>query len=92
MPRDLWVTVGRGGTGERLRLGMVGCGAIARWHLEAIGRAAIRTDVTAVVDVLPERAQALASATGAAPYADLEEALAADAFDAALVRGSPRSS
>jgi predicted dehydrogenase len=64
---------------------MVGCGAIARWHLEAIGRAAVRTDVTAVVDVLPERAHALASATGAEPYTDIEDALDADAFDAALV-------
>jgi len=70
---------------QRVRLGMVGCGAIARWHLDAIRRGVSRTDVTAVVDVLPERADVLASETGAKPYRDLEEALRADAFDAALV-------
>jgi len=64
---------------------MVGCGAIARWHLKAIDRATTRTDVTAVVDVVPGRAEALASVTGAQPYADVAKALADDAFDAALV-------
>ena len=34
---------------------------------------------------LPDRAEALASATGAEPYRDVEDALRADAFDAALV-------
>lgn len=70
---------------ERVRLAMVGCGAIARWHLEAIARGATRTDVTAVVDVVPAKAAALASATGAQAFSDVEEALCADAFDAALV-------
>ncbi len=64
---------------------MVGCGAIARWHWAAIERAAPRTEVTAVIDVVPGNADALASVTGAAPYSDLSEALRADAFDAALV-------
>jgi UDP-N-acetyl-2-amino-2-deoxyglucuronate dehydrogenase len=64
---------------------MIGCGAIARWHLEAIGRAANRTDVTAVIDVRAERADALAAVTGARPFADVEEALRSDVFDAALV-------
>lgn len=70
---------------QRLRLGMVGCGAIAGWHLEAIAKAAHRTDVTAVIDVRGERAVALAAKTNAKPYTDLEEALRTDAFDAALV-------
>ncbi len=70
---------------RRVRLGMVGCGAIARWHLEAIAKAASRTMVTAAVDVRGERAEALAAMTGAKPYTDLAEALQADVFDAALV-------
>jgi predicted dehydrogenase len=64
---------------------MVGCGAIARWHLEAIGRAATRTDVTAAIDVRLDQASALAATTGATPYAEVGEALRAEAFDAALV-------
>jgi len=64
---------------------MVGCGAIAKWHLDAIGRAALRTDVTAAVDVRPDKAEALAAATGASAYPNVEEALRADSFDAALV-------
>jgi predicted dehydrogenase len=64
---------------------LVGCGAIARWHLQAIARAATRTDVTAVIDVVPARAAALAAETGAQAYGDVEEALGAGAFDAALV-------
>jgi predicted dehydrogenase len=71
--------------GERVRLGLVGCGAIARWHLQAIARGAVRTEVTAVIDVVPARAATLASETGAQAYADVDEALGADAFDAALV-------
>src|ERR1700722_19049475 len=70
---------------QRVRLGMVGCGAIARWHLEAIGRAARRTDITAVIDVVPDAAHAMANVTGATPYTDVADALRADAFDAALV-------
>ena len=63
-------------TGERIRLAMVGCGAIARWHLDAIGRAAPRTDVTATVDVRLDMAEALAATTGASAYCSVEDALA----------------
>ncbi len=71
--------------GERVRLAMIGCGAIAQWHLRAIARGATRTDVTAVVDVVPGRADALAAATGASAYRDVDVALGAEVFDAALV-------
>jgi len=70
---------------ERLRLGMIGCGAIARWHLAAIRQSARRTDVTAVVDVVPARADAFGEAAGAKAYHELAAALDDDAFDAALV-------
>jgi UDP-N-acetyl-2-amino-2-deoxyglucuronate dehydrogenase len=66
-------------------LGLVGCGAIAQWHLRAIARGVTRTDVTAVVDVDSGRADALAAASGAVAYTDLMAALDADVFDAALV-------
>lgn len=43
-----------------MRLGLIGGGAIAQWHLQAISRAVTRTDVTAVIDVDAARADALA--------------------------------
>jgi UDP-N-acetyl-2-amino-2-deoxyglucuronate dehydrogenase len=71
--------------GARLRLGFVGCGAIARWHWSSLQQGVGRTDVTAVVDIDPSRAAAMARETGADAFSSLGEALAADAFDAALV-------
>jgi len=71
--------------GRRLRLALVGCGAIARWHLTALAAAAPRTSVTAVVDVDLARAVALAQETGADPFDSLEAAVAGGHFDAVLV-------
>jgi predicted dehydrogenase len=71
--------------GNELRLGLVGCGAIAEWHHDAIDRRAERTRVTATVDPDRSRAEALAARSSAVPYGSLDDALAADAFDAALV-------
>jgi UDP-N-acetyl-2-amino-2-deoxyglucuronate dehydrogenase len=71
--------------GDRLRLGFVGCGAIAQWHLLALRAAAPRTNVTAVVDIDPERAGAMARDTGAPAYSSVDDAIDAGAFDAALV-------
>ncbi len=68
-----------------MRMGLVGCGAIASWHHDAIDRKAERTRVTATIDPDPERADTLAARSGATPFASVDDALAADAFDAALV-------
>jgi UDP-N-acetyl-2-amino-2-deoxyglucuronate dehydrogenase len=68
-----------------LRLGLVGCGAIAGWHLNAFAEAAPRTRVTAAVDPDVARAETMAERAGAKAFTSLDEALAADAFDAALV-------
>jgi predicted dehydrogenase len=70
---------------RRLRLAFIGCGAIAHWHLTAVRNAATRTDVTAVVDPDAARAEAMAKETGTVAFASLDEALAEDAFDAALI-------
>jgi predicted dehydrogenase len=69
----------------QLRLGLVGCGAIAAWHHDAVDRRAERTVVTACIDPDRDRAEAMATRSGAATFASLDDALAADAFDAALV-------
>jgi predicted dehydrogenase len=72
-------------TGGRLRLALVGCGAIVRWHLSAIAAAARRTVITAAVDVDRARAEAIARETGARPFTSLEEALASRTLDAVLI-------
>ena len=66
-------------------MGLVGCGAIAGWHHDAIDRRAERTTVTACIDPDRSRADAMAARSDASAFTSLDDALAADAFDAALV-------
>ena len=58
-----------------LRLGLVGCGAIAQWHARAL-QSTKRTTVTACVDVSTERADHLAELTGGTACSTITEALA----------------
>lgn len=67
---------------DKLRLAFVGCGAIARYHLDGIKECAPRIQVTAVIDPDMERAQSYAAETGALAFSSLAEALSSDAFDA----------
>lgn len=67
---------------DKLRLALVGCGAIARYHLDGINEHAPRIQVTAVVDPNATRAEEYADETGATPFSSLEEALQSDTFDA----------
>jgi UDP-N-acetyl-2-amino-2-deoxyglucuronate dehydrogenase len=70
---------------DSVRLAMVGCGAIAHWHLDAIERAGVPLSVVAAVDPAAENAERIASRTGATAYASLADALATGGFDAALI-------
>lgn len=71
------------GGAERLRVAIVGCGIIGVNHAKAIVRHP-RLTISALVDAVPEAAEALAdqvaAATGARPavFASLSDALAAD--------------
>ena len=65
-----------------LKLAFLGCGGIARFHLDGIRADAPRIAVTAAIDTDPARARALADETGAEPFSSLEEALAGGDFDA----------
>ena len=67
---------------QTLKLALVGCGAIARFHLDGLKEHAPQIEVTAAVDLDPAKAQACAEETGARPFASLEEALAHGDFDA----------
>ena len=65
-----------------LKLALVGCGAIARFHLDGINERATRIRVTAAVDADPARAEAVAAETGAQVFPSLAAALAGGDFDA----------
>lgn len=67
---------------QKLKLALVGCGAIARYHMDGINESAPRIEVTAVIDPDPAKAAAYAAETGAMPFSSLEEAIANGDFDA----------
>jgi predicted dehydrogenase len=71
--------------GSELRLALVGCGAIAEWHWNAIRAAASRTRVTACIDPSAERAAALAARTGGTAFASLTATVTARAADAVAI-------
>ena len=60
-----------------LDLAVVGCGAIAHWHLDAIQRAGLPIRVTAAVDPDAGNAAKIADRTGSRPFGSLTDALAA---------------
>jgi UDP-N-acetyl-2-amino-2-deoxyglucuronate dehydrogenase len=68
-----------------LPIAIVGCGAIAQWHLDAIERAGVPIIVTAAVDPDAARAQVVADRTGATVYPSLSAALVDGVFDAVLI-------
>lgn len=70
---------------SELRLALVGCGAIAGWHLRALRAAAARTRITAAIDVDVTKAEAMAREVGARAFTSLAAGLAADVFDAAFL-------
>jgi UDP-N-acetyl-2-amino-2-deoxyglucuronate dehydrogenase len=65
-----------------LKLAFVGCGAIARFHLNGIKQSASRIRVTACIDPDMEKARAYAEETGGQAFSSLEEALDKGDFDA----------
>jgi UDP-N-acetyl-2-amino-2-deoxyglucuronate dehydrogenase len=66
---------------DRLRLALVGCGAISAWHRNAIANVP-EIDITACVDVDRARAEEAAEPLGAKAFTDLSDALADDEIDA----------
>lgn len=71
------------------RVGLVGAGYIARVHADAL-RTLKGVTISAVIDPNVDAAGRLAGAIGgAAPFASIDDALAADAFDAAHVLVPP---
>jgi UDP-N-acetyl-2-amino-2-deoxyglucuronate dehydrogenase len=67
-----------------IRVALVGCGRIAANHVEAL-RGLDGMTLTAVCDIVPERAQALAEATGVTAYTSYEQMLAVAPCDAVVI-------
>ena len=67
---------------DKLKLAFIGCGAIARFHLDGIKGHAPRIDVTALVDLDASKAQTYSDETGGQAFTSLDEALAKGDFDA----------
>jgi UDP-N-acetyl-2-amino-2-deoxyglucuronate dehydrogenase len=66
---------------DKLRFGIIGCGVIGPTHAQALKELNDVAELVAVADVIPERAQKLASAHGATAYTDFREMLARPDID-----------
>ena len=60
---------------QTLNMAFVGCGAIARYHLDGLLEHATNVCITACVDPDPDKAQAYAAETGGQAFTSLKEAL-----------------
>jgi len=71
-----------------VRIGLIGCGGIAQAYMQASGRVADLT-IAAVCEPDPDRRTAAAENLGATPHHSLEEMLASEDLEAALVATPP---
>lgn len=76
---------------NKVRVGVVGCGAIGRDHIRRLTGLVAETEVVAVADFVPEAAQAVAKQYGAKFYATGEELIAAPEVDAVLITSADPS-
>ena len=65
-----------------LKIALVGCGAIAEYHLKGLENDVPRAHVTACVDPDMEKATKYSKLTGGRAYPSIQEALADGDFDA----------
>jgi len=72
-------------TGRPLRFAVVGCGRIAKNHIEALPQHAEVAKIVAVCDTDPAALAAAQTATGAPGYARLEDLLAKSDADAVVI-------
>ncbi|MCU7373372.1 Gfo/Idh/MocA family oxidoreductase [Paucibacter sp. O1-1] len=66
---------------RKIRFALVGCGRIAKNHIEALAKHAERAEIVAVCDTRPEALEAAVAATGAAGFASLDALLAGSDAD-----------
>jgi predicted dehydrogenase len=75
------------GAGERLHIGVIGCGGMATEHMKALVkmREADNLEIVAVCDIFDKRAQAAAELTGGRPYKDYRQVLSLKEVDYVLI-------
>jgi UDP-N-acetyl-2-amino-2-deoxyglucuronate dehydrogenase len=78
------VSAARSGARPSVRVALVGCGRISRNHFEAIERVE-GLELSAVCDVVPERAAAAAERLGVPAFTSYERMLAEGDFDAVAI-------
>ena len=57
----------------RLKLALLGCGAISHLHIDGIRECAPRIDITAAIDTDLAKAEEIAAKTGAAVFTSLRK-------------------
>lgn len=70
---------------RKIRFALVGCGRIAKNHIEALAKHADRAELVAVCDTQPAALAAAVQATGAAGFASLDTLLAGCAADVVVL-------
>ncbi|MBE3112967.1 MAG: Gfo/Idh/MocA family oxidoreductase [Acidobacteria bacterium] len=75
------------GAGERLRVGVIGCGGMANAHISALlaMKASDNVEIGAVCDVYTKRLDAAAARTGGKPFARYRDLLAQKDIDYVLI-------
>jgi UDP-N-acetyl-2-amino-2-deoxyglucuronate dehydrogenase len=71
--------------GRKLRFALVGCGRIARNHINALREHRERCELVGVCDIDPRALEEAAGQTGARPYASLDQMLAQCEMDAVVI-------
>ncbi|MGI6567290.1 MAG: Gfo/Idh/MocA family oxidoreductase [Firmicutes bacterium] len=69
---------------KRIRVALIGCGRVARVHADALA-ALEETELAAVVDIKPERAEAFGQHYGVKAYTDYRDVLKLDDVDAVQI-------
>ncbi len=75
------------GAGERIRIGVIGCGGMATEHMKSLVkmREPDNIEIVAVCDLFDKRAEAAAKLTGGKPYKDYRQVLALKEVDYVLI-------
>lgn len=76
---------------DKIRVGVIGCGAIGREHIRRLSSVVPETEVAAVTDFIPETAKAVAEQYGAAFFQTGEELIASPDVDAVLITSADPS-